>query len=220
MKRNRARLAIALLHYPVLNKIGETIGSAVTNLDLHDISRAARTYEVDDYYVATPYDDQRRLIEEITGHWQNGHGATANPARKEALSIVRPIDGLENIIGAMRRRWDARPLVIATSARKQADEISYQALKTHIETDQSPVLLVFGTAHGLAPELMTKVDGVLPPIGSNGDYNHLSVRSAVSIILDRLLGDRNNERIEAVHGKTINLLHQTKGSAKQEEGLE
>ncbi|MDR0476708.1 MAG: RNA methyltransferase, partial [Desulfobulbaceae bacterium] len=27
-------LAIALIHYPVVNKNGETIGSAVTNLDI------------------------------------------------------------------------------------------------------------------------------------------------------------------------------------------
>ncbi|MCP4687771.1 MAG: RNA methyltransferase, partial [Desulfobacterales bacterium] len=33
-------LHLALLHYPVVNKNGEPVASAVTNLDLHDISRA------------------------------------------------------------------------------------------------------------------------------------------------------------------------------------
>lgn len=191
MKRETFRLAVALLHYPVLNKDGETIGSALTNLDLHDISRAALTYGIGDYYVATPYHDQRQLIDEITGHWQNGHGATANPDRRKALSIVRPIDRLESILEDMRGRWGIKPLVVATSARKHDNEWGYETLRTHINEDRSPVLLVFGTAHGLAPEVMISVDRVLPPIDAHTGYNHLSVRSAVSIILDRLIGERN-----------------------------
>ena len=190
MKTASAELAIALLHHPVLNKRGETIGSAVTNLDLHDISRAARTYGVEKYFVATPYEDQRALVREITDHWQNGHGATANPARKEALSIIRAVDGFETIIEELRGKDNRRPLVVATSARKQDKLISYEALKIHLCQNKSPVLLLFGTAHGLAPEIMERADAVLPPIALHGDYNHLSVRSAVSIILDRLLGDR------------------------------
>ncbi len=191
MRPDPLHLAIALLHHPVINKGGETIGSAVTNLDLHDISRAARTFGVSDYFVATPYKDQQRLIDEITDHWQNGHGATANPARKEALSIVRPADGLDAIVADLRARYDKKPLVVATSARQQPHEISYASLRSHLHRKETPVLLLFGTAHGLAPEVMDTVDAVLTPIGRNSDYNHLSVRSAVSIILDRLLGERS-----------------------------
>lgn len=191
MPTQKLDLAIALLHHPVVNKLGETIGSAVTNLDLHDISRTARTYGVKDYFVATPYKDQLELIEEITEHWQNGHGASTNPARKEALALVRPVDGFETIIQELARKFEQKVLVVATSARPQAYEMGYEALRAHIAGNISPVLLLFGTAHGLAPELMDRADAVLPPIGKNDDYNHLSVRSAVAIILDRLLGDRN-----------------------------
>ncbi|MCG6930337.1 MAG: RNA methyltransferase [Desulfofustis sp.] len=180
-------LSIALLHHPVLNKAGETIGSAVTNLDLHDISRAARTYGVSDFFVATPYTDQRRLIEEIVDHWQNGHGASANPARREALGVVRPATDLDEIRGALFDRYQIRPLVVATSARPQSREIGYGELRRRIRAGTSPVLLVFGTAHGLAPEIIDAADGVLPPIAARSDYNHLSVRSAVSILLDRLM---------------------------------
>lgn len=192
MHTQKLDLAIALLHHPVVNKLGETIGSAVTNLDLHDISRAARTYGVRDYFVATPYKDQLELIEEITEHWQNGHGASANPARKEALALVRPVDGFETITQELARKFEQKVLVVATSARPQANEMGYEALRAHIAGNISPVLLLFGTAHGLAPELMDRADAVLPPIGKNVDYNHLSVRSAVAIILDRLVGDRND----------------------------
>jgi hypothetical protein len=186
-------LAIALMHHPVLNKRGETIGSAVTNLDLHDISRAARTYGVKDYFVATPFDDQLELIGEITSHWQNGYGASANPARKEALATVKAVDGLETIVDELSSRFNRRLLVVATSARKQGNQMSYQELRTHLKMNKSPVLLLFGTAHGLAPEIMDRADAVLPPIGRQTDYNHLSVRSAVSIILDRLLGERDTQ---------------------------
>lgn len=191
MKTASTELAIALVHHPVLNKRGETIGSAVTNLDLHDISRAARTYGVKDYFVATPFEDQLELVREITDHWQNGHGATANPARKEALAIIRAVDGFETIFEEMSSECNRRPLVVATSARKQANQISYEELRIHLIMNKSPVLLLFGTAHGLAPEIMDRADVTLPPIARHADYNHLSVRSAVSIILDRLLGDRD-----------------------------
>lgn len=189
---NAMELAIALIHYPVLNKRGETIGSAVTNLDLHDISRVARTYGVTDFFVATPYEDQLELIAEITGHWQFGHGAAANPTRKEALSLIRPVDGLETIVEEVSGEFDQDVLVVATSAKQQANEMMhYGELRAHLIEKKSPVLLLFGTAHGLAPEVMEKADKTLPPIGLNSDYNHLSVRSAVSIILDRLVGDIN-----------------------------
>lgn len=189
---NAMELAIALIHYPVLNKRGETIGSAVTNLDLHDISRVARTYGVTDFFVATPYEDQLELIAEITGHWQFGHGASANPTRKEALSLIRPVDRLETIVDEVTGKFDQDVLVVATSARQQANEMmTYGELRAHLNEKKSPVLLLFGTAHGLAPEVMEKADKTLPPIGLNSDYNHLSVRSAVSIILDRLVGDIN-----------------------------
>jgi len=187
MTDRAAGLDIALIHHPVLNKVGETIGSAVTNLDLHDIARAARTYGVQRYYVATPYRDQHELIGEIVGHWQHGRGADYNPARKEALSIIRALYGLDDIINEISDRRGQKPLLVATSARSQPNELSYHDLRSYMEKDSSPVLLLFGTAHGLAPEIMERADSFLPPIKGKSAYNHLSVRSAVSIILDRLL---------------------------------
>lgn len=187
MTERFSTLDIALIHHPVLNKGGETIGSAVTNLDLHDIARAARTYGVDNYYVATPYKDQHELIAEIVGHWQHGHGASYNPARKEALSIIRPVYALVDIIKEITDRQGAKPLLVTTSARSQPNEWGYEALRGHMLTETTPILLLFGTAHGLAPEILEQADFSLPPIKGKSAYNHLSVRSAVSVILDRLL---------------------------------
>src|SRR5690606_16528271 len=49
------------------------------------------------------------------------------------------------------------------------------------------VLVLFGTGYGLAPAALALADVVLTPIHGASDYNHLSVRSAAAIALDRLL---------------------------------
>lgn len=191
-RKSQKFVDIALIHYPVLNKSGESIGSAVTNLDIHDIARAARTFGVDNYYVVTPYNDQHILIQEILDHWQTGHGATYNPARKEALDRVRITDTLATAIARITEERSRKPLLLTTSARVQKNSISYPEARNRIEAG-GPILLLFGTGHGLAPEITERADYALPPIESAENargYNHLSVRSAVSIILDRLLGDR------------------------------
>lgn len=180
-------VAIALVHHPVVNKIGEVIGSAVTNLDLHDIARVARTYGVGRYYITTPYEDQQKLVREILDHWQTGHGSTYNPARKEALSIVDTQESLDNVIDELEQRHGSRPLLVATTAKVSEKTISYSNLQERIANNQ-PILLLFGTAHGLSPEVMNKVDSVLPPIEGGTNYNHLPVRAAAAIIIDRLLG--------------------------------
>ena len=44
----------------------------------------------------------------------------------------------------------------------------------------------------LVDEVLTSAHALLPPIRSaeGGDFNHLSVRSAAAIVLDRLYGER------------------------------
>lgn len=186
---SRALLDVALVHSPVVNRKGETIGSAVTNLDLHDIARACRTFGVDTYWVITPFAEQRQLAEQIVSHWVEGYGKTANPDRGNALSLIRFSNRLEEVIAATYKKWGQDVQVVATCARPQQDTLGYQAMRKRIG-DQQPMLLLFGTAWGLAPEVFARVDATLPPVMGMGDYNHLSVRSAVSIILDRLLGER------------------------------
>ena len=180
-------LAIALVHYPVVNKNGQTIGSAVTNLDIHDIARAARTFGAGAYFVVTPYADQRCLVDEIVGHWREGYGAGYNPARKDALSLVRVAGDLAAVVASMGEECGRPPFVVATSAKAGGKNIGYQELRRQIAGGQ-PTLLLFGTAHGLAQEVIDMADAMLPPIYGADDYNHLPVRSAVSIILDRLVG--------------------------------
>lgn len=180
-------LNIALIHHPVLNKRDEVIGSAITNLDIHDIARASRTYGVSSYFLTTPFSDQHKLVQELLDHWRIGYGATYNPARKEALEIVHLAESLDQVIAQLISSYGQPPYIVATSAQRRANTVDYKNIKQKLQQNE-PVLLLFGTAHGLAPEILEKVDAMLPPIQAGTNYNHLSVRSAASIIIDRLLG--------------------------------
>ncbi len=187
MKKNQeTAVDIALIHFPVLGKQGETIGSAVTNLDLHDIARAAKTFGVNKYYIVTPYAEQQNLVREIIDHWQTGHGAANNPSRRAAFELVSVSHTLEDVVNNVCVRRGKMPALFVTSARNQEKSITYESARQQISSGE-PILLLFGTAHGLAAEVTENADYILPPINGRTGYNHLSVRSAVSIILDRLL---------------------------------
>lgn len=181
-------LYLALVHFPVLNKNGETIASAVTNLDIHDMARSCLSYGVKKFFVATPLEDQKILVKRILDHWVSGLGAEHNPDRKKALSIVEIADNMEEIISGVEKAEGKKPLLVATTARQQANALGHDELKK-IACDKA-CILIFGTAWGLSDDLLLKSDYVLEPIQAKAFYNHLSVRSAAAILLDRLAGSR------------------------------
>jgi len=189
----RVRVDLGLIHFPVMNKNQETIGSAVTNLDLHDIARAAKTFGVDSLYVVTPYRDQQKLFQEVLDHWLTGHGAQYNAKRGQALSLVHICNDLEQLIDIVSEKWQQRPTVLSTCAQERHSAVwSFDLVRRKIKNDDC-FLILLGTAWGLAPEVIASGDGILPPISGIGAYNHLSVRSAAAIVLDRLLGTREEE---------------------------
>jgi len=185
----KSKVHIGLLHFPMYNKRKDVITTSVTNLDLHDISRAARTYDVDSFFVVHPSENQHRLIKEIVSYWQEGYGGTYNPDRKEAFSILKMANSLEEVKGEIKGETGLEVFTVATDARLFSNSISYKSLKNIIFNENKVFLILFGTGWGMAEELMQKCDYVLEPVEPGRDYNHLSVRSAVSIILDRLLGE-------------------------------
>jgi len=182
-----AKVDIALVHYPVINRNGETIGSAVTNLDLHDIARAGRTYGIGTYWVVTPFKEQQELAGQIVGHWTKGYGGTVNPDRSNALSIISICSSLAEAVSGASEKFGEKPVILATCAKVQENTIAYAEIRDRIRQGV-PLLLLFGTAWGLSPEVLAIADGVLPPLIGTTGFNHLSVRSAASIIMDRLLG--------------------------------
>lgn len=182
------RLYMGLIHYPVYNKNRETIASAITTFDLHDLSRVARTYDMKGFYVVTPLQDQQRLADRVLEHWRVGYGALYNPNRKEALEGVRVTATLEEAVREVTEREGERPLLIATDARSQKERcLSYPKARELIAASQV-VLLLFGTAWGLEREVLEQANYILEPIEGRTNYNHLSVRAAAAIIADRLAG--------------------------------
>ncbi len=186
-KSYKTNLYVALTHYPVVNKNGDIITSAVTNLDLHDISRAAKTYGVRSFYVVTPLADQKVLVEKIVSHWVKGTGSRYNPKRREALDLISIKNSLDEVIDNISKNGGDSPKTVVTSAGHSPRNISFGKFREMMK-DGNLYLLIFGTGWGLSEEFITKADYVLDPIMGNTDYNHLSVRSAAAIILDRLFG--------------------------------
>ncbi|MGD8991097.1 MAG: RNA methyltransferase [Desulfobacterales bacterium] len=180
-------LYAALIHHPVVNKNGQTIASALTNLDLHDISRATKTFGLKAFFVVTPLEDQIELIQKIISHWTEGIGAQYNPKRRSALEMIRVSSSYADVIERVTVSEGTQPKTIATSARQAPANISYQKCRTMLN-DNKPYVLALGTAWGLSQEFLSAADYVLEPIAGNTGYNHLSVRSAAAIIFDRLLG--------------------------------
>lgn len=185
----KPNLYIGLLHYPVYNKNMEVISTSITNLDIHDIARVACTYDVKRYYVIHPLETQRNLVQDILAYWQTGYGSRYNADRKAAFDRVTLLPGLTETVADIERETGIRPLMVTTDARVYPNTIGYRALRRKME-DGAPYLVVFGTGWGIEKETMMKSDYILEPVYGPGDYNHLSVRSAVAVILDRLLGEQ------------------------------
>lgn len=182
------RLYIGLLHYPVYNKNNEKIASSITNFDLHDLSRLARTYSVRKFFAVTPLKDQQDLIRRILRHWTEGYGATYNSDRKEAIEIITVAESLEAAINDIREIEGVDPVLIVTDASRQdKGSITFSRAK-EILISEKAVFLLFGTAWGLHEDVLKRADFILEPIEGENGYNHLSVRTAAGIILDRLAG--------------------------------
>lgn len=181
-----ADLFVALLHHPVFDKNGDVVTTAVTNMDVHDIGRASRTFGVHGFYVCTPVRSLHRLVRRIIDHWESGPGATYNATRREALALVRLVDDLDAAVTDVERETGTMPRLVATSARTGDGRLSFDALRRRLAADGPPELLVFGTGWGLTPEVLERCDDLLEPVRGTAAYNHLSVRSAAAIILDRL----------------------------------
>ncbi len=183
------RVYVALVHYPVYNKDLRIVTTAFTNLDVHDISRACRTYGVRVFFLVHPVQEQRVLVERVLRHWTEGPGVLYNPTRNEALALVRIKSSLSEALEEIEKVEDSKPKVVVTDARPGENLTGYSELKERIITGEEPYLILFGTGWGIAKEVMERADYALKPIEGNTDYNHLSVRSAAAVVLDRLLSN-------------------------------
>lgn len=184
-------VAVALLHYPVLDRSGQVITTAVTNLDVHDIARSAYTYGIERYFVVHPIEGQRRLVERVRDHWVIGAGRLRIPDRQAPMSQVEVVS---NLADAISHWFQDEPVELwTTSASADDHSLSHAEAAARLAIDGSKVMLVFGTGWGLAPEVHDSRSVRLAPICSprSDGYNHLSVRAAAAILFDRLLAPRS-----------------------------
>jgi hypothetical protein len=183
------RVGLALVHHPVRARAGETITTAITNLDLHDMARSACTYGLSDLFVVHPVGAQRDLVERVRDHWLTGSGAKRIPDRVLPMKLMRVVASLDEAFAAF---GGGRGGVCActTSAQARPGTVSWAEARARMREPGPPVMLLFGTGWGLAESVERDADVRLEPIGAAADtgFNHLSVRAACAIALDRLFG--------------------------------
>ena len=184
-----SNLYLGLVHYPVYDKRREVVATAITNFDIHDIARCAKTFGVGGFFIITPLESQVQLAERIIQHWVKGIGSVYNPTRRESLSLVRVSRTIDEADQEISGLWQTKVKRVATGASPHSKNIDFGFLRESLKDPNTPFFILFGTGWGLTQEVKDNSDYVLAPIEGKG-YNHLSVRSAVAIILDRLLGDR------------------------------
>lgn len=184
-------VSIALVHHPVYNRRKQTVTTSITSVDIHDIARSARTFGVSPYYMVTPIAAQRLMLGDIAEHWVSGSGTAKDHPRVEAMAQIRVVESIDSAVADFERIIGSKPLIAVTGASLEHDVIKFSALRTQIFDGKFPgVLILFGTGWGLTNEVTALADLRVEPISGWTDYRHLSVRSAVAITLDRLLGIR------------------------------
>lgn len=183
-------LSVALLHDEMYDKTERVVTTSITLIDVHDIARSSKTYGTQALYVTHSSPIMRRLARSITSHWESDFGAAYNPNRKEALALIDVVVNLDEAIQKIDLRTKKLPKLIATDARPGMGRITFSEMRAAILQNTEPYLLMVGTGWGMSQPLLDRAEYYLEPIWGPTEYNHLSVRAATAILLDRLLAPR------------------------------
>ena len=183
-------LSVVLLHEDMHDKQGKVVTTSLTLIDVHDIARSSRTFGLTNCFIAHPSPTLQKLSRTLREHWETGYGATYNPNRGEALSRLRIVCNLDEVISEIQARTGKLPIIVSTSARRTESRKSFEELRQEIHAGDNPYLIMIGTGWGMTAELLNRASIFLAPIEGSEDYNFLSCRSATAIILDRLMGKR------------------------------
>jgi tRNA (guanine37-N1)-methyltransferase len=184
-----ARTHLALVHHPVVDRTGAVITTALTNFDIHDLARSSLTYGLAGYHIVTPIASQRDKAAHIARLWIDD---AQGEHRARALQLVRTAESIGAAIAEITAAHGIAPVVVGTTARAGSfaaiPRRSASALRAEASVDPAPLLILLGTGWGLAEALIPSVSRVLAPIDGVAEWNHLSVRSAGAVLLDRLFG--------------------------------
>lgn len=169
-------IAVALVHHPVKNRLGESSTTAITSMDVHDFARTCAFYDIAPVYLIHPAEGMHAMVHDICDYWLTGAGRARNPERSEVLARIRMLHRLEEALDdAPYRLW-------YTSAAPPEGTLQDVSM---LGRDAGPHLIVFGTGWGLDVSRLPPPNGWLRPIEGIGKVRHLSVRAALAIYMDR-----------------------------------
>ncbi len=180
---------VALMHTQIKLKDGSIGNTSITSIDLHDTARSCATYGVKNFFMVSPLADQQAIIATLLDFWHSDIGKQYNSSRFHAVNKVKPMYTFDDVIVDITQQEGKVPVIVATSAKEHAhiQKIDYTQQGV-VWQHNRPVLFLFGTGQGLADSLVDRCDFLLAPIRGLTEFNHLSVRSAMAVILDRWLG--------------------------------
>src|SRR5262249_4759503 len=122
----------------------------------------------------------------------HGSGKDRIPDRALALDLLEVVPSVEEACLAIAGPVGREGLELWTTAAtaRSGPVTSFADARRRLVDARRPVRLTFGPGWGIPEELLRRADVRLEPIRACHDrgYNHLSVRAACAISLDRLLG--------------------------------
>ena len=188
----RNKVHLALRHDSVLGRQNTIIHANVTQIDLHDFCRLVATYALGGFHAVTEIGAQHEICQNILDFWNEGYGKDYNPDRVVALQKMRIHKDFQQLVTELTELDGEAPLLVGTSAKPFEDSkkvLDFSAFSDIIARSDRSVVIQFGTSWGLSTEQLDRCDWVLPPIYGYDGYNHLSVRCAAAIIVDRLFSN-------------------------------
>lgn len=100
--------------------------------------------------------------------------------------MLRSVPTLEDVYAELGGR-DAVDVYVTAARAGASEPMGYAEARARMAQQSRHALILFGTGWGLSEAVLEDADVRLAPIRSERSaYNHLSVRAACAIILDRL----------------------------------
>ena len=107
----------------------EVVATAVTNFDIHDIARCARTYRDGRFLCDHPAGEPGSAGGENHSPLGRGAGSVYNPTRKESLSLVRISRTIDEADREISELWQKKVRRIATGASHHPRNVGFESLR-------------------------------------------------------------------------------------------
>lgn len=177
-------VSVALVHHPVKNRVGEVISATTDEFDFFDGARLTLVYPVRRFVVIQPTLSQQALVRRLLDH---GLRAERDVGSRGCFDHAMLVGSLPAAVELIEAEDGVRPTVVVTTAVSADGALSFPQVRERVDAGEH-VLIVFGKAWGLADEVMEFADVRLAPVSGGTGFDHLPVRAAMAIVLDRLLG--------------------------------